>query len=86
MNVSNTIYKSKHRRHHHTGDGDRVLVFWKTPQKARKAILGALYNMGSRIISGVIAGVIMTQFINAPTQDRTNVPSTGAAIGGAVIN
>lgn len=77
---------SQHRKHHHVNEGpDRVLIFWKNNEKARKAIAGAVYNLTSRVIAGVIAGVIMSQFnLISPPQQVT--PEQGAAATAAAIN
>ena len=47
---------------------DRVLIFFKNTEKARKSILGAGYNLLSRVVAGVVAGFILTSTIEKPTQ------------------
>ena len=78
---------TQHRRHHHVDEGpDRVLIFWKNNEKARKAITGSFYNFLSRVVAGVAAGYIMTQFNPSVSVPRQVTPQQGAAAVGAVIN
>lgn len=72
---------SQHRKHHHILEEDRFLFFFKSEEKATKAILGAVYNLSSRVIAGVLAGFIVAHAF-AP---NTQVPATNAA-GTAAIN
>lgn len=64
----------------------RVMVFWKNHHKARKEIIGALYNFTSRVAGGVVAGIIITQLSPALTNNQQVTPSQGAAAVGSVIN
>ena len=57
------------------------LFFFKTEEKATKAILGAFYNLTSRVLAGVIAGLIVANTVTPPQQ----IPATNAA-GTAAIN
>ncbi|QIN96705.1 hypothetical protein [Synechococcus phage S-N03] len=80
-------YTSKHRRAHHVDEGpDRVLIFWKNNEKARKAIVGAAYNFVSRVAAGVAAGYIMVQLNPGVPPQQQVTPQQGAAAVGAVIN
>lgn len=76
-----------HRKQHHIDEGpDRVLIFWKNSAKARKEILGAVYNFVSRVAAGVAAGYIMAQLNPGVSPQQQVTPQQGAAAVGAVIN
>lgn len=63
-----------------------VLIFWKNHLKARKAILGAVYNFTSRVAAGVVAGFIMSQLNPAVAPQQQVTPQQGAAAVGAIVN
>ncbi len=63
-------------------------VFWKNRNKATKAVAGAVFNFGSRVLAGVLAGVI-TSHVMAPETDEAGikpVPAVAAAVIGATVN
>ena len=84
---------TKHRKAHHVEEREeredsRVLVFFKTHEKARKAIIGAAYNLASRVLAGVIAGWIITSYVSPPQPNVTQplTPEQTAAILGSTLN
>ena len=80
---------SLHRKFHHT-DGkshkEKYLLFFKSQKHFTKCATGSIFNMLSRVISGVVAAIIVTQFItnNQPSNqtNTTNPASSAAAVVG----
>ncbi len=71
---------------HTTNHTNRYLVFYKSQAKARKAIAGAVYNLASRVVAGVIAGcIVMNIQANLPPTDAQGI-APAAAAATAVIN
>ncbi len=70
----------------HANTTNRYLVFYKSQAKARKAVAGAVYNLASRVVAGVIAGcIVMNIQGNLPPTDTQGI-APAAAAATAVIN
>jgi hypothetical protein len=66
---------SKHRKAHHLEE-ERVLFFFKNELSARKAILGAVYNLTSRVLAGVIAGIVAASIVQNTQQQQNHTHPT----------
>ena len=53
----------------------RVLFFFKSQLSARKAILGAVYNLTSRVLAGIIAGAIGASIVQNSQTTQQPTPT-----------
>ena len=60
-------------------------IFWKNRRKATRGITGSLFNFSSRVLSGVLAGIITSYIISSPATDTKQIePPSAAAIVGSM--
>ncbi len=63
-------------------------VFWKNRNKATKAVTGAVFNFTSRVLAGVLAGVITSNVMTPECNEAgiKPIPPVAAAVIGATVN
>lgn len=73
---------SKHRREFHTGDATQshYLVFFKNREKFIKGAAGAIFNLTSRVLAGVIAGLIIS-YVTTTNPPNPAVPAATVGAG-----
>ena len=73
---------SKHRRQFHSGDAldANYLVFFKNREKFIKSVFGAMFNLTSRVLAGVIAGLIIS-YVTTANPPNPAVPAATVGAG-----